>query len=242
MRFVRQRAKCCDRRGESEAVRSGQNGPPGPVATGTPHPPPREIRASFSERTVRVYQAFSSEIADRAIAAQTFKPPFQRRRMTWIKPSFTWMMYRSGWGAKPGQHRILGVDILRNGFEWALARSCLTEFKGELHGSVQNWEARLRSEPVRIQWDPERTLTLEPLTWRTIQVGLGGEAVDEYLDEWITSIEDVTGLAHEVESAVMSGDSNRARGLVPIELPYPLREQIARQIGCSPEARGQLTI
>ncbi|WP_422570328.1 DUF4291 family protein, partial [Erwinia billingiae] len=28
--------------------------------------------------------------------------------MTWIKPSFLWMMYRSGWGMKdPGQKRIL---------------------------------------------------------------------------------------------------------------------------------------
>ncbi|WP_141653813.1 DUF4291 family protein, partial [Erwinia billingiae] len=27
-------------------------------------------------------------------------PPFSMTRMTWIKPSFLWMMYRSGWGMK----------------------------------------------------------------------------------------------------------------------------------------------
>ncbi len=36
--------------------------------------------------------------------------------MTWIKPSFLWMMYRAGWGYKDaGQSRILAIDITREG-------------------------------------------------------------------------------------------------------------------------------
>lgn len=35
-------------------------------------------------------------------------------RMTWIKPSFLWMMYRAGWGFKDkGQRRVLAIDISR---------------------------------------------------------------------------------------------------------------------------------
>jgi hypothetical protein len=83
--------------------------------------PYHEVRAAFSDATVRVYQAYSPAIADKAVAEQGFAPPFSRERMTWIKPSFTWMMYRSGWAEKEGQERILAIDILRNGFEWALA-------------------------------------------------------------------------------------------------------------------------
>jgi hypothetical protein len=30
------------------------------------------------------------------VAAGTFVAPFSRDRMTWVKPSFRWMMYRSG--------------------------------------------------------------------------------------------------------------------------------------------------
>jgi hypothetical protein len=48
--------------------------------------------------------------------------------MTWIKPSFGWMMYRSGWAAKPGQERILAIEISRTGFDWALAHSCLSQY------------------------------------------------------------------------------------------------------------------
>ncbi len=44
--------------------------------------------------------------------------------MTWIKPSFLWMMYRCGWAAKPGQERVLAVRITHEGFAWALTHSC----------------------------------------------------------------------------------------------------------------------
>lgn len=46
--------------------------------------------------------------------------------MTWIKPSFLWMMYRCGWGTKEGQETVLAVDISRRGFDWALKHSCLS--------------------------------------------------------------------------------------------------------------------
>src|SRR5262245_11396764 len=130
------------------------------------HPPERQVRAYFSERIVRVYQAYSSEIADRALIAQTFVAPFKRSRMTWVKPSFTWMMYRSGWASKSGQERILAIDILRSGFERALSRSCLAEYDGTIYRSREAWRASLVESPVRVQWDPERSLTLEPLQWR----------------------------------------------------------------------------
>ena len=39
--------------------------------------------------------------------------------MTWIKPSFLWMMYRAGWGYKDdNQRRILAIDLDRADFEW----------------------------------------------------------------------------------------------------------------------------
>ena len=88
--------------------------------------PQRQIRAVYDNKTIRVYQAYSNNIADTALARGTFvSPPFSMKRMTWIKPSFLWMMYRSGWGLKDvGQARILAIDISREGFEWALAHSC----------------------------------------------------------------------------------------------------------------------
>jgi hypothetical protein len=153
--------------------------------------------------------------------------------MTWIKPSFTWMMYRSGWARKPGREYILGADILRSGFEWALANACLSSFEPSLHGTEESWKSIMRDAPVRIQWDPERTLQLEALPYRTIQVGLRGEAVDAYVEEWIVAIEDVTPFCREIEAAIQDGDLERAERLSPLEPPYPLPEVLARRIYCS---------
>jgi hypothetical protein len=65
--------------------------------------PERQIRASFTDHSIRVYQAYPAEIAEPAVTEGRFVAPFKRDRMTWIKPSFLWMAYRCGWATKPGQ-------------------------------------------------------------------------------------------------------------------------------------------
>lgn len=49
--------------------------------------------------------------------------------MTWIKRTFLWTMYRCGWGAEEGQENVLGVEITRDGFEWALRHACLSHYE-----------------------------------------------------------------------------------------------------------------
>lgn len=192
----------------------------------TPH---REVRAVYDDVTIRVYQAYSDRIADAALAAGTFVAPFKRDRMTWIKPSFLWMMYRSGWASKDaGQHRVLAIDVTRAGFEWALRHSCLSDTASRL-GNV---EARrlLNASPVRVQWDPERDLHFNPLDHRSIQIGLAGDAVDRYVDDWIISITDVTDVAHEVNAALQREDLEAARALLPQERPYALPSAVAAHV------------
>src|SRR5215468_6213823 len=118
--------------------------------------PQHQIRAVYDERTIRVYQAYNNEIADAAVARGTFvSPPFKMARMTWIKPSFLWMMYRAGWGYKDeGQRRILAIDITHEGFAWALAHACPSERPAGLDDG--GWRELKAASPVRIQWDPER--------------------------------------------------------------------------------------
>ena len=70
--------------------------------------------------------------------------------------------------------------------------------------SSADWSRRLRRSPVRVQWDPERSIQLGVLPYRSLQLGLGGEAVARYVDEWTVSITDVTGLARQIQ-AELSG-------------------------------------
>ncbi|MFD4786645.1 DUF4291 domain-containing protein [Streptomyces sp. NPDC058459] len=194
-------------------------------------PPTRQVRAAFDERVVTVYQAYGARIAEPALRAGTFVEPFKLTRMTWIKPSFLWMMYRCGWAAKPDQERVLALDITREGFEWALASSCLSHFDRARFATQADWREALRASPVRVQWDPERDLQLNPLPHRAIQIGLSGEAVPRYVADWIVSVRDVTQLAHEVHGAVRAGGEDAARALLPVERPYPLSDELTARIG-----------
>ena len=50
------------------------------------------IYAVFDDKTIRVYQAYNNETADEALKLGKFGSKFSLTRMTWIKPSFLWMM------------------------------------------------------------------------------------------------------------------------------------------------------
>ena len=144
--------------------------------------------------------------------------------LTWIKPSFLWMMYRCGWGAKEGQETVLAVEISREGFEWALRHACLSHYVPALHEDQAAWKRQLREAPARVQWDPERDLHHNPLPYRSLQLGLAGEAAARYADEWIVGIEDVTPLAVQIHQLVRAGDLEGAAGLLPEERPYPVED------------------
>lgn len=140
----------------------------------------RKIRASFNNNTIVVYQAYNSAIAQSGVANQRFvSPPFKRERMTWVKPSFLWMMYRSGWATKANQEHVLKIEISRDGFEWALSNSCLSHFDSSRYSSFEQWKAELNGSPVRIQWDPEKDIFLNNLHHPSIQIGLSGIAVEK---------------------------------------------------------------
>ncbi len=153
--------------------------------------------------------------------------------MTWIKPSFLWMMYRSGWAQKPGQERVLAVTIQRAGLDWALAHSCLSEYDPTVYAGHEAWQERKLAAPVRVQWDPERSLTLARLDHRAIQIGLGGEAVARYVDDWIVALDDVTALAREVHAFVTAGDLDAAHSRLPVERPLALSRPAAAAVGAS---------
>ncbi|KAJ5965674.1 hypothetical protein N7481_012388 [Penicillium waksmanii] len=189
----------------------------------------RAIRASYTPKTITVYQAYPPEISNPALKAQRFTPPFSRTRMTWIKPSFLWMAYRSGWATKQRQERVLAIEITREGFEWALQVSCLSHWdaKGEKTTlDKEQWQQKLHASPVRIQWDPERDFEFRPLDYRSIQIGLGPEAVTRYVDDWIVSITDVTNLMHKIRDHVEEGNLEAAERLLPIEEAYPLPAEL----------------
>ncbi|MFE2251037.1 DUF4291 domain-containing protein [Streptomyces lavendulae] len=192
-----------------------------PVTPVTPVTPTRQIRAAHTGTTVTVYQAYSPALGLPAARDGRFPPAWKRERMTWIKPSFLWMMYRCGWATKAGQETVLAVEITRAGFDRALAGACLSHYAPRVHADRDAWKESVRGTYARVQWDPERDPHLNPLPYRSLQLGLSGPLSRAYADEWTLSIRDVTPLVREIHGLLRSGDTDAARALLPVETPYP---------------------
>ena len=191
----------------------------------------REIRADFDRETIIVYQAYNDAIADAALAAGRFAAPFSLQRMTWIKPSYLWLMERSGWGTKPNQTRILAIRILRSGWDAALRQAVLTSYHSGIHASQDEWRKQFKEAIVHVQWDPERSLRGKKLEHRSIQVGVGRHLIIEYAEQWTQEIVDMTALTAKLRQFRQQGDYDKAKRLLPRESLYRVDDATATHLG-----------
>ena len=178
----------------------------------------RNIYAVFDNKTIRVYQAYNNEIADEALKLGKFGSKFSLTRMTWIKPSFLWMMYRSGWATKEGQERILAIDLKREGFDEIVKNAVLSSFREVSDLSKEEWKEKLENSEVRCQWDPDRDIYGNPIGRRAIQLGIKGETVRKYINDWIVNITDITDKVIEMREKIENGSF--LDNLLPNEKKY----------------------
>src|SRR5215813_11712221 len=95
----------------------------------------RHILAQFDENSVVVYQAYRPSIGYFAAHNGYFGGEFSLGRMSWIKPNFLWMMFRSGWGTKPGQEVTLAVRLKRSAFDEILSQAVHSTFVPEVYST-----------------------------------------------------------------------------------------------------------
>ncbi|QDT98223.1 DUF4291 domain-containing protein [Gimesia aquarii] len=188
-----------------------------------------EIRANYDRETIVMYQAYSSQIADPALKQQRFVAPFSFNRMTWIKPSFLWLMHRSNWGKKSGQNRILAVHIIRTGWEKALSLGVLTSPEKSVYASGAEWEYEFKAAHVHIQWDTERSQRGAALPYFSVQVGLSRHIIREFVDDWIVKIEDLTPLVFKLNQMRKTGGQSLKRHL-PAEKQYSVSSELGRRL------------
>lgn len=181
----------------------------------------RHILAQFDDESVVVYQAYRPEIGLDAAAHGRFGPAWSRERMSWIKPNFLWMMYRSGWAEKPGQEVVLALWLRRAGFDRILADAVPSAHDDDAVTREQ-WQAAIKRSDVRLQWDPDHGPGGAPERRRAIQLGLRGAVLRSFADEWLLAVEDVTPLVRAQR------DHARAPRLdalmLPAERVYPVAD------------------
>ena len=157
----------------------------------------KHILAQFDDSSIIVYQAYRPAIARFAVKNQRFGGEFSFERMSWIKPNFLWMMYRSGWASKQDQENILAIRIQRTGFDKLLREAVASSFRASGLDSEAEWKSSLARSEVRLQWDPDHDPAGNKQERRAIQLGLRGETLEKFGHEWIVEIQDITAFVKE---------------------------------------------
>lgn len=180
----------------------------------------KEIYAYYNGEHIRVYQAYNKQIAEQAVSLQTFGNNFSLNRMTWIKPSFLWLMYRSNWGTKKNQEYILALDIYREAFDSLLERAVLTSPEEHNSGS---WEKDFKETTVYCQWDNDRSISGKALNRYAIQIGIKSDILKDFISSGIYKITDLTPSVKKWNEQRKSGKTDLKN--FPAEKIYPVNNQ-----------------
>jgi hypothetical protein len=195
----------------------------------------RHILAQFDDESVVVYQAYRPEIGHFAARNGYFGGAFRLDRMSWIKPNFLWMMFRSGWGTKEGQEVTLAVWLKRSAFDALLNEAVYSTFVPEIYTSPEEWKQAVAGSSVRLQWDPDHDPLGGKMERRAIQLGLRGDALARYARDWIVRIEDVSPFVEQQRPHAQPAAYDRL--LVPRERVYPVMDgEVAARLGVDPAA------
>ncbi|MBB4126605.1 hypothetical protein GGR77_001895 [Xanthomonas translucens] len=188
----------------------------------------RHILAHFDAESIVVYQANRPSIAQFAVAQQRFGGEFSYERMSWIKPNFLWMMYRSGWAQKEGQERILAVRLPRAFFDELLRAAVPSTFDPSRFSSHAEWQSAIRQSDVRLQWDPDHAPDGSALERRALQLGLRGETLRRYGAQQAMAIDDITDFVHAQAANLRHGEASLC---MPHEQVYLPEASAARAVG-----------
>lgn len=188
----------------------------------------RHILAQFATDTVVVYQAYRPDIGRFAAEHGYFGGAFSFSRMTWIKPNFLWMMYRSDWGTKADQEVTLAVWLRRAAFDAVLKEAVHSTFVPEVYSTHEEWEQAVARSDVRLQWDPDHNPSGHKVERRAIQLGLRGEMLARYAREWVIHIQDISDFVAEQHAHARTPFD---RLLTPREEVYPVADpEVAQRL------------
>lgn len=189
----------------------------------------KHILAQYDERSIVVYQAYRPAIGRFAATHNYFGGEFSFTRMSWIKPNFLWMMYRSGWGTKEEQEITLAIRLKRSAFDILLAEAVHSTYQAELYQDINTWKNMLERSSVRLQWDPDHGPSGARLERRAIQLGLRGPMLVSYAREWILDIQDISDFVQEQYEHVRKGRYEQL--VTPLEREYLAGDKLARKVG-----------
>jgi hypothetical protein len=191
----------------------------------------RHILAHFDDDSIVVYQAYRPATGHYAARHGVFGGDgFSYSRMSWIKPNFLWMMYRSGWGAKENQEVTLGLRLRRTFFDSLLKQAVPSTFVPELYTSQEAWSQAVGRSNVRLQWDPDHGPAGAPLERRAIQLGLRADVLEAFGKHELLEVMDLS--AFVAAQRVILETQGMEKISTPVERVYqPADPVIGKRLG-----------
>jgi hypothetical protein len=197
----------------------------------------RHILAHFDEHSVIVYQAYRPSIGRFTIEHGYFGGGFSFARMSWIKPNFLWMMYRSGWGSTEGQEITLGLRLRRAFFDSILAQAVQSTWYEGHYPTREQWQEAVGTSSVRLQWDPDHDPRGAKLERRAIQLGLRGAVLEAFGKRELLQVIDMTAfVAAQRANAASAGFTDLH---TPVERVYvPADPAVGKRLGLETQGAG----
>ena len=143
------------------------------------------IYAAYDDEGVFIYQAFKPKTVEIAVELGTFGKGFGFDRLSWIKPSFGWVLRRTKYATKNRMQAIAKIKISHSAFLEILNQSIETHWNDQLFDKEMDWQRTLNHSDVIHQWDPERDLVGRRLNRQAIQIGLRGNILRKYVSNYI---------------------------------------------------------
>ncbi|MBT28547.1 MAG: hypothetical protein CMO01_02720 [Thalassobius sp.] len=188
------------------------------------------IYVDYDEEGVFVYQAFKPETVEIAVKLGTFGKGFGLDRITWIKPSFCWVLRRTKYATKNRMQGIARIKISHEAFLEILNQSVETMWNENLYPNQDNWQTEINKSDVIHQWDPERDVIGKRLNRQAIQIGIRGEVIKKYVSDYIIGVEDVSQLVREIGAVKKKGSSKYPE--IPEEKEYAISDELFKKLGC----------
>lgn len=146
------------------------------------------------EGKIALFHAFSPEYIQKD---QLSEEKLNMDRMTWMKTSLLWTLYRSDWATKERQERIVEVQVQPTYIEELVAKAVKTK------------DPQANNSKVLYQKDPDRAILGKIWNkgqdnyWlkarRTMQIGIRGSELERYINEIVpTNLTDITATVNRV--------------------------------------------
>jgi hypothetical protein len=192
----------------------------------------RHILAQYDHESIVVYQAYNPAIGRYAQEHGRFGGEFSFSRMSWIKPNFLWMMFRSGWGTKENQEVTLALRLRRAFFDSLLAEAVPSTWDRTLFETQDEWSHAVARSSVRLQWDPDHHPSGAKLDRRAIQLGLRGSTLEAFGTTELLEVIDLSEFVAEQREVLAARGAvalltPRERVYVPAEPAIAVRLRLA---------------